>query len=697
MATTLHDAARFVRRHRGLILPVAAAAMIFVVLVPLPPLLMDVLLAANIALAAMILLTTIHVASPLEFSVFPSLLLGATLFRLVLNVATTRLIMTAGAEGRGPQEASQAAGKVIWAFSTFVTSGSLAVGVILFIILVVIQYVVVTKGAARISEVAARFTLDAMPGKQMAIDSDLSAGLIDQARARARREEITRQADFYGAMDGASKFIRGDALAAVIITMVNILGGLYVGLVQYGWSLDETVRLFTRLTIGDGLAVQIPAFLVSISAALLVSRSTGRTNLGEELATQLTARPVVLGITAGFLGALTLTALPKAPLVLLGIGCGGLAWILSRRRQEARDLRQQRAGRSGPAKRDVSVEEVVSVDPMRLEIGYALVRLVDRSQGGDLIERIGALRRQVAMELGLLVEPVVVRDNMRLEAHSYVVKIRGVKVAGGRIYPTQLLAVANDETAGRVTGRQTVEPAFGTPATWITPPQKSKAEEMGYAVVAPVAVLMTHLGEVVRRNAARLLSRRQVVRMLAVLRGRAESLVNEVGEKLSTQAVHKVLANLLAERVSIRDLETILEGLCDHAGETTNPELLAEHVRAHLGRSLSQQYCGDDGELWCVSLAEDTEKAIRSHVERGEDGVALTAGPELAARVSRAVSKGLGRLRKRGRRPVVLCGPEVRLPLKQILTPTDPDAAVLGYNEIESVEVRSLEYVGVEP
>ena len=326
---------QLVARHRGLILPVAAAGMIFVVLVPLPPMLMDVLLAANIALAAIILLTTIYVASPLEFSVFPSLLLGVTLFRLVLNVATTRLILTAGAEGRGVAEAQGAAGQVIWSFSEFVTSGSLPVGVILFTILIIIQFVVVTKGAARISEVAARFVLDAMPGKQMSIDADRNGGLVTDAEARQRRRRIDQEADFYGAMDGASKFLRGDAVAAVIITLVNILGGLYVGMVQYGWEFSRTVNLFTRLTIGDGLVAQVPAFIVSVSAALIVSRSTVKTNLGEEIVAQLTSRPIALAITAVFLGALMLTSLPKLPLLLLGVGCSGLAYLLSRRNRDS--------------------------------------------------------------------------------------------------------------------------------------------------------------------------------------------------------------------------------------------------------------------------------------------------------------------------------------------------------------------------
>ena len=699
LAGTFEATGRFVNRHRGLILPLGAAALIFVILVPIPPLLIDILLATNIALAAVILLTTIHVRSPLEFNVFPSLLLGATLFRLVLNVATTRLILTSGDGGSGAAGAARAAGGVIYAFSSFVTSGSLAVGVILFVILVVIQFVVVTKGAARISEVAARFVLDAMPGRQMAIDSDLKASLIDKDEARSRREEISNRADFYGAMDGASKFIRGDALAAMIITVVNVLGGLYVGMVQYGWELSETADVFTRLTIGDGLVTQIPAFLISISAALLVSRNTARTNLGEELVAQLTARPVVLGITAVFLSALTLTALPKAPLVILGIGCAGLAWMLSRRARDACGTETETAGDGGclDHSSDVAVADLVSVDPLRIEIGYALVRLLDDSSPEDLLRQISALRRRIGMELGLLVPSVVVRDNMRLGAHNYAMQIRGVTVAEGRIYPAQLLAVAEGSTSGKLIGRETVDPATGRQAVWITEPQHERARQMGYTVIAPATVLMNHLGRVIGDNAPKLLSRRQVTEMLEVVGKRAPGLVDEVTEKLGAHVIQKVLSNLLAERVSIRDLESILESLCERASSTTCCQLLTEQVRADLGMSLSRQYCARDGRLWCVSLSAGTESALQEHVTRGPEGVVMTAGPELTARISNAVSDALGRLRKTGRRPVVLCGPDVRLHLKQMLLTSDPDAAVLGYNEIESVEVQSLEHVGIDP
>jgi len=696
---TLDGAARVVGRHRGLLLPIGAAALIFAVLVPLSPGLVDMLLGANIMVSALVLLTAIYVATPLEFSVFPSVLLGATVFRLVLNLATTRLILTAGADGRSLAEAQVAAGEVIWTFSDFVTRGSLTVGVILFAIIVVIQFVVVTKGAARISEVAARFVLDAMPGKQMAIDADVAAGLVSQAQARVRRERIAREADLYGAMDGASKFLRGDAVAAVLITLINILGGLYVGIVQYGWDLSQTASVFSRLTIGDGLATQIPAFLVSISAALIVTRSTARTNLGEEMISQLTSRPIVLVITAVFLGLLALTSLPKVPLLTLGAGCIVLAAVLARGRgasAEAGGLSGQGETGEQGASSGQHVEHLLSVDPMRIELGYALIRLVDSEQGGDLLDRIAVLRRQMALELGIVVPPIRIRDNLGLDARGYVIKVRGAKVASGRLYPKLLLAVAGDRTVGRVLGREATEPAFGTPAVWISPSQHVEAERMNYTVVEPSGVVATHLGEIIRRHAHELLSREQVVRLLENLRPRAGSLVAEATEKLRVGQIRKVLQHLLRERVAIRDLEGILEALCEGGEAFGDVESLMEHVRQRMGRTLTQQYCDDDGQLWCVSLAGELEEAIQSHLAVGGRPSAASISPELGRQVTHAVTDALGELARQGRKPVLVCSPEIRPAVRDLVAGAAPQAAILGYNEIDSARVQSIESVGIE-
>ena len=685
-----------------MLLPISAAALIFVVLVPLPPGVMDLLLAANIMLSAIVLLTAIYIRTPLEFSVLPSVLLGATLFRLVLNIASTRLILTAGASGRSIVEAQTAAGHVIWSFSEFVARGSLAVGVVLLAILIIIQFVVVTKGAARISEVAARFVLDAMPGKQMAIDADLAGGMITQAEAQQRRTRIAREADMYGAMDGASKFLRGDAVAAALITGINILGGLYVGMMQYGWDLSQSASLFTRLTIGDGLVTQIPAFLVSVAAALVVTRSASRTNLGEEVLSQLASRPIVLIITAVFLGALSLTSLPKGPLLTLGVGCIALAVLLSRRgRTDGQaDPESDTGGAAGAAAGaeaiNQDVEQLLAVDPMRIELGYALVRLVDVNQGGDLLERIAVLRRQMAVELGLVVPPIRIRDNLGLDARGYVIKVRGAKVAGTRLYPNQLLAVAGEFVTGKVLGREVEEPAFGTPAVWISPSQRDQAERLNYTVIDPAGVVVTHLAEVVRRHAQVLLSRQRVVELLDGLKSSSGDLVAEVTGKLNIGQIQKVLQALLRERVAIRDLETILEALCESAEVADDVDTLVEHVRQHIARTISQQYCDEDGKLWCVSLDPSLEETLHAHV--GPAGrPALSAVPaDLAARVGLQVGEALGRLRRRGRAAVVLCSPDVRTTIRQLIAPAIPEAAVLGYNEIESVEVHSMESVGIE-
>ena len=691
MAATVEAVARRLGRHRGLILPIGVAAMIFVILVPLPPVLMDLLLSANIAVSAIILLTSIYVSSPLEFSVFPSVLLGATLARLVLNVATTRLILTAGAGGQTAATAHYAAGKVIWAFSRFVTSGSLPVGVILFGIIAVIQFLVVTRGASRISEVAARFVLDAMPGKQMAIDADVSAGLVEQAEARDRRHQVAREADFYGAMDGASKFLRGDALAGVIITIVNIFGGLYVGLVQYRWGWSETAGLFTRLTIGDGLVNQVPALLVSMAAALLVTRSTARTNLSEEVTGQLFSKPIVLLIAGFFLAALALTSLPKLPLLAIGFGCVGLASLLFWQREAPpADTPQTGPAEPAPPAED-ELDQLLAVDPMRLEIGYSLVRLVDPASGGELLDRIGSLRRRTASELGLIVPPIRVRDNMRLGARQYSILIRGAEAAAGELHLNRLLAVQDGDAAGKLIGHETVEPAFHTPAVWISPSQQEAAETMGYTVVNPTAVLITHLDQVIRRNAAELLGRRQVTKLLDGLKARVPDLAQEATDRLRVGEIQQVLQNLLREGVSIRDFEAILEALTAPAEiAARNPEALTEQVRVALGKSISQQYCSPDGRLWCTPLQGDLAERIGRHVEADEAGRSVTIPPDLSTEVAEALGPALAELRSRGCRPVVVCPPHIRGVVRQMLHAMEPDTAVLAYSEIRSVEVHPL-------
>lgn len=684
-------------KHRGLLIPLSVVAGLLVLLAPLPPWMLDVLLAANLALSAVILLTAISVASPLEFGALPSILLGATLLRIVLNVATTRLILTAGA-GRSFDEAQWAAGQVVNAFGQMMTNASLAVGLILFVVITLVQFVIVTRGATRISEVAARFVLDALPGKQVSIDAELNSGLINEEHARQRRGRLDEEVDFYGAMDGASKFLRGDALAAAAITAINILGGLYLGSVQYHWTWSQTVGLFTRLTIGEGLVMQVPALIVSIAAAVTVTRGSRRRDLGRDVLTQLGSRPLPLAVAAAFLGVMAMTPLPKLPLLLIGGGCAGLAWRLLRR-PRGEEAAQAPQPASAPASGGQNFEELLTVDPMRIELGYALVRLADSGGEGDLLSRITSLRRQVAAELGLLVPPIRIRDEMRLDSHLYVIQIRGEAVASGRLYANLLMAsggegasVATGVSRGEgvpsasLDGRTAENPLTGVKTLWVSRDRKASAEEAGFELLSAADVLVRHLGQVIRSHAAELLGRPQVARMLEVVKTASPSLAVEASGRLTIGQIHRVLQGLLREEAPIRDLESILEALIEAPSQATQIDELTEHVRARLGRTLSRRLADESGKLHCVLLEGQLEEALGVYAGSGGD---LSVPPEMAGRLTGAIGEALEGLKRRGRRPVVLCSPRVRAPLRRLLHGPLPDAAVLSYSEIDSVEVQA--------
>ena len=562
-----HPILTWITNNRGLLFPAAAATLIFVILIPLPTGILDLLLITNILLTTVVLMTVMYIKSPLEFSSFPSLLLGMTLLRLVLNTATTRLILSNGASG------TSAAGKVVEAFGVFVASNSLAVGVIIFVIITVIQFVVITKGATRIAEVAARFTLDGMPGKQMAIDADLNAGTIDEVDARRRREEISSEADFYGAMDGASKFVRGDAIAGIVITFVNVLGGIYVGMIEGGLGLMQSLEVYTKLTIGDGLASQIPAFILSVGAGMLVTRSTGKTNMGEEVLSQLLAKPVALVMAAAFLLVLTLTPLPSIPLLIMACGCGTIAYFIrnTQKKHTAKTAADQHAKERAKPER---IESHLDVDALELQIGLGLVRIVDRARGGDLLERVGSMRKQIAVELGIVVPPVRIRDNATLEPNQYALLLRGQEVARGVLYADQVMAINSGLANDPIGGLETREPAFGLPAFWIHPSERDRAERLSYTVVEPTGVMATHLTELIKRHAADLLSRMETNKLIDNLKQHNAALVEEViPGLLKAGEVQHVLQNLLRERVPIRDLEAILETLGDWAVRTKDPEI----------------------------------------------------------------------------------------------------------------------------
>ena len=689
-------------KHRGMIFPAACIALLLVLLVPLPPAVLDLLLVANITLSVVLLVTAMYVKSPLEFAVLPSLLLATTMFRLVLNVATTRLILTAG-EGDGPDGAMTDAGSVIAAFSEFVTRGSMTVGLIIFAIIFIIQFVVITKGSTRISEVAARFTLDAMPGKQMAIDADLNAGLLDEAEAKKRREEVTQEADFYGAMDGASKFTRGDAVAGIIITLVNIAGGMYVGLVDRGWDLAPTAELFTKLTIGDGLVSQVPAFITALGAGLVVTRSSTRAELGEQVIGQLTANPKPLFIAAAFLALMAFTGLPAVPLLAVALCCAGLAYTMTRQRSNAAaaESRAKLADAAQEAGRPQPVEKLLEVDAMELEVGWGLVPLVEEAKGGDLLERVGMIRRQIASELGLVTPPVRIRDNMQLAANDYHVKIRGMTVARGEAFPEQYLAMDSGAATEPIRHAvETTEPAFGLRAYWITEPQRPEAEILNYTVVEAPAVLATHLTETIKRFSHELLGRQDVRGLLDKLRERSPALVEEVVPNLVKPGeLQKVLQHLLRERVPIRDLETILETCGDYAARTKDPDVLGEYCRNALARTICKAFVDESDTLHCVTLDPAMEDLVAQHVKPAGDGgggQTNTMPPQTAQAVVRRVAEKCGELTGVGRPAVVLCGPQVRLAVRRLIEPTLPQVAVLGYNEVvPEVSVEAVALVGL--
>jgi flagellar biosynthesis protein FlhA len=688
-----HPIVQYIARNRGILFPAAAAALIFVILIPLPTAILDFLLIGNILLGAIVFMTVMYLRGPLEFSSFPSLLLGLTLLRLVLNTATTRVVLTNGGSGTG------GAGQVIETFGLFVAGNSLAVGVIIFLIISVIQFVVITKGATRIAEVAARFTLDGMPGKQMAIDADLNSGLIDEHEARRRRKEISREADFYGAMDGASKFVRGDAIAGLIITGVNILGGLYVGMFEQNLPLLECLSIYTRLTIGDGLASQIPAFIISVAAGLLVTRSTGQTNMGEEVLGQLLARPIALALAGGFLAVMLLTPLPKIPLLTLGAGCGTLALFTQRgikRAESQRATDEQARERAKPPR----IESNLGVDALELQLGFGLVRLVDRARGGDLLDRVGSIRKQVAIELGLLVPPVRIRDSGQLEPNQYVLLLRGQEVARGELFPDQFLAIDSGLAAEPLGGLQTREPAFGLTAWWVPADHRERAERLNYTVVEPTGVLATHLTEVIKRHAAELLTRAETQKLIDHVKQHNATVVDEVIPNiLRTGDVQKVLQNLLRERVPVRDLEAILETLGDWAPKTKDHEILTEYVRNTLARTICAQYQDGGHVIHCVTLDPTTEDYVQGNIQRLEHGSALTLPPEKQSALAMSTRQQVEQATAgaNGATVVVLCSPQVRLWVRRIIEAVLPQTPVLALNEIvRGVEVQAHGVIGID-
>ena len=683
-------------RNSDVIMAIAIVGILVIMVIPIPTFLMDGLLSFNITVSVIILLVAMYTLKPLEFSVFPSLLLIATLFRLSLNVAATRLILLYGNEG------TDAAGQVIRAFGSFVVGGNYVVGMVVFLILVIINFVVITKGATRIAEVAARFTLDAMPGKQMSIDADLNAGLITDVEARTRRADIAREADFYGAMDGASKFVRGDAIACIVITLVNIIGGLIIGVLQKGMPISDAAQNYTLLTIGDGLVSQIPALIVSTGAGILVTRAASEAQLGNEIMNQLTEHPRAIAIASAVLIFLGLVpGLPTFPFVMLGSLAGGLAYMTFKSKRAILVKRGEEKKAVEKARGVEKVETLLPLDILELEVGYGLIPLVDAEQGGELLERIKSIRRQLALEMGVIIPPVHIRDNMQLKPNQYAIIIKGVEVSGGELMPGYYLAMNPGDAKAEIEGIRTKEPAFGIPALWIGEQDKEKAQIAGYTVVDLSTVVATHLSEVLKTHSHELLGRQEVQALLDTLAAERPKVVEELlPNLLSVGGVQKVLQNLLREQVSIRDLLTIVETLADYAPITKNTDILTEYVRQRLARTIDKQYATAEGEMAVVTLDSEIEELISNAVQHTEHESYISLEPAKAQRILTQINKALERFTSMNYQPIVLCSPGIRPHLKKLTERFLPTLVVLSHNEIDkryrlkSLGVISLSHAG---
>lgn len=686
-------------QNKDIILPVGIVMIIAMMIIPLPAPLLDIFLSVNIALSVTIMLVAIYTTEPLQYSTFPTILLVATLFRLSLNISSTRLILLNGQ-----------AGEVITAFGEFVVGGNYIVGLLIFIILVIINFMVITNGAGRVSEVAARFTLDAMPGKQLSIDADLNSGLISEDEAKKKRRNLEREADFYGTMDGASKFVKGDATAGIIITVINIIGGFVIGIWQLGMEAGEAASTYTILTVGDGLVSQLPALIISAATGIIVTRATSdEKSLSDDIGIQLFDNPKVLYLVSALM--LIMGAIPGLPTIPFLV-IGGLAGFAAFRKtkaveqeaimaaeieaQEKSTDAQKQKIKKGPE----NVMDLLSIESMELEIGYRLVELLDTEKGGDLLDRITQIRRQTAMDLGIILPSIRVRDNLQLGPNAYQIKIKGMPIESGEVIPGKWLAMdagmAPDPSP--IKGIKTVEPAFGLPAMWIDTPLKEQAEALGYTVVSPSAVLATHLTEVIKKNSSEILTRVDVHELLENLKQKSEELVEDViGENLTVSELQLILQNLLKERVSIRDLATILEALSVHCRISKNPDYLTEQVRVALARSICKQNLSPDNELVVITVGPDIEQAIMEGLS--EDGQALNIDPmfmqQIIDSLNMEVEKALNNV---GLQPVILCSSPIRIPLRRLIERTLPQLTVMSYNEVTpQTNARSVGVISINP
>ncbi|MGM0587222.1 MAG: flagellar biosynthesis protein FlhA [Bacteroidota bacterium] len=646
---------------------------LLVMIMPVPAGVMDFLLATNVSLSLIVLLIAFYILKPLEFAVFPGLLLILTLFRLALNIATTRLILT-----------EAYAGELIYSFGNFVVQGNYVVGIIVFAVLVIVNFVVITKGATRIAEVSARFTLDAMPGKQMAIDADLSAGLLTDEEARKRREEIAQEADFYGAMDGASKFVRGDAIAGLLITLINIIGGLIVGSLQQGMGLAEAASTYTLLTVGDGLVSQIPALLISTGAGIVVTRAAGEADLGQDISNEMIRNPKVIAIAAMFVFILGL--MPGMPVTPFWGISGILLFTAYRTRQKihAEEDRIAEIEAAEPEPEEDRVEDYLLVDTLELEIGYSLISIVDPDQGGDLLDRMSSLRKQLAVELGIIVPPIRIRDNVQLDANKYVIKLRGNKIGQGDLLPGYYLALLPSDFDVPIQGIQTTDPTFGMDAVWVSGKNRSEAEKYGLSVIEAGAVITTHLMEVLKKNAFKLLDRQMTQKLVDNVQENSPALVDElVPDMMKIGDIQKVLRRLLRERVPIRDMVTVLETLADYHGQSQNPDVLTEYVRAALNETITRQFRDENENIYVAVLDSSLESHLISQAQQGNlNPNTLGFTPDTVENLYVTASKTFEEMIKEGLEPILLTSPVLRPTMYEFLSPILPEITVLSYNDI---------------
>ena len=669
-----------ITKNTDIIFALMVVGIIVMFIIPLPTMLLDMLLAANITFSMVVILVSIYTTEPLDLSVFPSLLLFATLFRLGLNVSTTRLIL-----GQGY------AGEIIMSFGDFVVGGNYVVGLIIFLILVVIQFIVITKGAERVAEVAARFTLDAMPGKQMSIDADLNAGIIDEHEAKREREKIRQEADFYGAMDGASKFVKGDAIAGIIITFINIIGGLVIGMMQQGMGVAEASQTYILLTVGDGLVSQIPALLISTATGMVVTRAASDNNMGNEMTEQLLKQPKALFIAAGVLLILGFVpGLPTIPFLVLAVFIATMGYLIIRTAQvEApREKKKEKSGLSPEEKQEMKEQEIkqlIKVDKLEIEVGYNLISLVLPEQGGDFLDRVANIRKQIAMDLGIILPPVRIVDNLQLQPNTYKIKLQGVEISEYQLFADKYLAMDPGDTFEDIEGIDTEEPAFGTPAIWIEAEQRERAEMANYTVVDPGSVMATHLTEVIKSHAYELLGREEVKKLIDNVKEDNQAVVDELmPDLMNLGEIQKILQNLLWENIPIKNLVLILETLADHAGRTKDQTILTEYVRQGLSRQISNQFTDQDNNLNVFTIDPQKEEKLANSLEQSDQGNYLSLQPAEAQNLINSIVQQAKQLLEQGKEPILLTSPMIRRPIKEMVHRTFSDLTVLSFNELES-------------